>query len=67
MKDPDHEMTETEFRQETLRGYMIKGLLYTRVHFGVWGTDFSPATNNTPANVAKWLRQLADDIEGMED
>ncbi len=67
MKDPDREMTETQFRQETLRGYMERGLLYARVQFGAFGTGFSPAINNTPANVARWLRQLADDIEGMEE
>lgn len=66
MKDLDREMTETEFRQETLRGYMIKGLLYAEIHFGVWGTEYHPAMNGTPAAVAKWLRQLADDIEGIE-
>ncbi len=66
MKDPDREMTETEFRQETLRGYMAFGKLYAQLSFDPLGTPYHPAINGTPEQVAQWLRQLADDIEGIE-
>jgi len=57
--------TETEMRQEIIRLCMLRGLVYVQLQFDPFGTPFFPSISGTPAKVAEWLRQFADDIEGI--
>lgn len=61
-------MTESEWRREVLKGYMRDRLLYARLEFDpMEELHYHPAVSGKPAEVAKWLRELADDIEKLEE
>jgi len=64
--DDESPRTETQMRQEIMRLCMTRSLLYVEVQFDPYGTPFHPAIVGKPADVAEWLRQLADDIEGLK-
>lgn len=57
--------TETKMRQDIMCVCMMGELLYVQVQFDPFGTPYHPAINGKPADVAKWLRTLADDIESL--
>lgn len=65
--EPREGETESQWRQRILRDYMRGPLLYAGLSFDPFGTAYHPAINGKPANVARWLRELADDIEGLEE
>ena len=59
--------TESQWRQEQFRQYMINGKLYVRLELHPFGSRYCPAVNGTPAEVARWLRGITNDIEALDD
>lgn len=59
---------EGKLRQELIRRYVDRfGHLYARLEFHPNGTTYHPAINSTPADVARWLVEVAGDILKLED
>jgi len=58
--------TETDWRRTILRQCMERGLLYVELQFDPLDElPFHPSIAGSPAQVAAWLRQFADDIQGI--
>ena len=59
---------EGKLRQELIRRYVDRfGHLYARLEFHPNGTTYHPAINSTPADVARWLVEVAGDIMKLEE
>lgn len=59
--------TESQYRQHQFRQYMMHGKLYVRLELDPFGSRYCPAVNGTPAEVARWLRGITNDIEALND